>query len=109
MRYPAILAKDQVPNTMTPERAKELLPIIQAFSEGKKIECMGSPGHWNPMSYPQFDDMSHYRIAKEKKWYRVAQLISGCICCNKETTEEQWPQKEIFIRWLTPRIYYDVE
>lgn len=97
---------------MTPERAKELLPIIQAYSEGKRIECRTSYCEWTQIKDPQFGDHSEYRIAKEKKWYRVAQMKDYVANAadnginNKEYTLKQHPD---FIRWLTDRIYYDVE
>ena len=55
---------------MTPERAKELLPIIQAFAEGKKIECRLF-GHdiwnWTNNSSPGWHDNYEYRIKPTKK------------------------------------------
>ena len=38
---------------MDRERAKELLPIIQAFAEGKKIECsVKGKNDWSDKLYP---------------------------------------------------------
>lgn len=55
---------------MTPNRAKELLPIITAFSEGKQIEWKYGPGatHWKgPMVNAIFYDQHEYRIKPELK------------------------------------------
>lgn len=55
---------------MTPNRAKELLPIITAFSEGKQIEWKDGPGatHWKgPMVNAIFYDHHEYRIKPELK------------------------------------------
>lgn len=40
---------------MTKEQAKELLPIITAFAEGKTIEVMNISGHWDEINIPNFD------------------------------------------------------
>lgn len=52
---------------MTRERAKELLPIITAWSEGKAIQ--GRPGDergkWLDMDDPQFMEDWDYRITPE--------------------------------------------
>lgn len=52
---------------MNREQAKELLPIIQAFAEGKTIEIRSNskynPGEWIETATPTFDIKSHeYRI-----------------------------------------------
>lgn len=96
---------------MTPERAKELLPIIQAFSEGKQIEFKPvTESQWYPCIDLLFTGRGEYRIAKEKKWYRVAQLLDNTTTTADSKIEELTIQKdEWFIRWLTPRIYYEVE
>jgi hypothetical protein len=53
---------------MTREAAKELLPIITAFAEGKEIEGMVSPGYWGTLVSVDiaFDSLpDHYRIKPE--------------------------------------------
>ena len=55
------------------ERAKELLPIIQAFSEGKKIEMAlfdddGAIAEWSDVHYPKWLDNHIYRIKQEPKY-----------------------------------------
>ena len=51
------------------ERAKELLPIIQAFSEGKKIECsVKGEDAWSDTFYPTWIDSRDYRIKPEPKY-----------------------------------------
>ena len=54
---------------MTREEAKELLPIIQAFADGKTIEIYNDK--WNTMVFndPHFDCApSRYRIKPEPKY-----------------------------------------
>ena len=55
---------------MTPEIAKELLPIIKAFSEGKQIQYFNtSYNEWKDLEYARFDDdPSYYRIKPESKY-----------------------------------------
>jgi len=50
---------------MTPERAKELLPIIQAYTEGKTIQIK-LDGKWKDAINLDFS-MREYRIKPEPK------------------------------------------
>ena len=56
---------------MNRKEAKELMPIIQAFSEGKAIEsrCIkGDKSLWYDDEDPSFDDDLEYRIKPEQKY-----------------------------------------
>lgn len=57
---------------MTPERAKELLPVIQAFAEGKPVQYKND-GEWkdvNPKYGLAWFDNCDYRVKpKEETWY----------------------------------------
>lgn len=56
---------------MTREEAKQLLPIIQAFAEGKAIEsrCIkGDKSLWYDDEDPSFDNDLEYRIKTEPKY-----------------------------------------
>lgn len=52
---------------MTREQAKELLPIIQAFAEGKTIQCKSSiRDEWRDFEEPVFNGSpDNYRIKPE--------------------------------------------
>lgn len=52
---------------MTREQAKELLPIIQAFAEGKTIQLFTN-GIWEDAENPSFGELSRYRIKSEPKF-----------------------------------------
>jgi len=54
---------------MTPERTKELLPVMQAYAEGKKIEYRSRrvKEPWQESRDPAFHDDYEYRIAPEHK------------------------------------------
>lgn len=53
---------------MTREEAKELLPIIKAYSEGKEIEYKDY-GKWGVLGNPLFnDEPNKYRIKPETKY-----------------------------------------
>lgn len=52
---------------MTPERTKELLPMMQAYASGKKLECRrkGTKAWVKPTTVTWQDDFD-YRIAQDK-------------------------------------------
>lgn len=65
---------------MNRQQAKELLPIIQAFSEGKTIEsrCIkGDTSLWSDDNNPDFDEDFEYRIKPEPK-YRPFKDVKEC-------------------------------
>lgn len=54
---------------MTEKEAKELLPIITAFAEGKRIEVKGSYGEWVEVISPDFGNgPKNYRIKSVPKY-----------------------------------------
>ena len=62
---------------MTREQAKEILPIIQAFAEGKTIQVWANDT-WQDEEYPCFGELSQFRIKPEPK------------CRPFKTKEECW-------------------
>ena len=63
---------------MTREQAKELLPIIQAFVDGKTIEARtDSISKWIETTTPKFDLLHEYRIKPEPK-YRPFKNAEEC-------------------------------
>ena len=53
---------------MTREEAKELLPIMQSFAEGKTIEYRESGGAWKVAHTPTWSSCLSYRIKPEPKY-----------------------------------------
>ena len=53
---------------MTREEAKEWLPIIQAYAEGKTIECKNLSGSWTEATCPSWANNIEYRIKPEPKY-----------------------------------------
>jgi hypothetical protein len=55
---------------MTKERAKELLPLINAYVEGKIIQFKDLNNEWVDLPDPNFDDnrINSYRIKHEPKY-----------------------------------------
>ena len=62
---------------MTREKVKEILPILQAFSEGKVIECrtklsfiegLDVMNDWTEMKEIEFRNNTEYRIKPEAKY-----------------------------------------
>ena len=63
---------------MNRQEAKELLPIMQAFVEGKTIEFRtNSISKWIETTTPKFDLLHEYRIKPEPK-YRPFANIKEC-------------------------------
>lgn len=65
---------------MNKEQAKDLLPIIQAYVEGKTIEsrCIkGDTSLWYDDNNPSFDEDFEYRIKPEPK-YRLFKNTEEC-------------------------------
>lgn len=65
---------------MTREEAKVLLPIIQAYAEGKAIEsrCIkGDTSLWYDDKNPSFDDDFEYRVKPESK-FRPFKNVDEC-------------------------------
>lgn len=63
---------------MTEKEAKELLPIITAFAEGKRIEVKGSYGEWVEVISPDFGNgPKNYRIKSIPK-YRPFKNAEEC-------------------------------
>ena len=61
---------------MTREEAKEMLPIIKAFAEGKTIQLFTN-GIWEGAENPSFEELSRYRIKPEPK-YRPFETQEEC-------------------------------
>ena len=73
---------------MTREEAKQLLPIIQAFAEGKAIEsrCIkGDKSLWYDDEDPSFDNDLEYRLKPEPKYRPFANAEE----CWKEMQKHQ--------------------
>lgn len=63
---------------MNRQQAKELLPIVQAFVEGKTIEFRtNSISKWIETTTPKFDLLHEYRIKPEPK-YRPFRTKEEC-------------------------------
>lgn len=62
---------------MTREEAKELLPIMQAFAEGKTIEYRESGGAWKVAHTPTWSSHLFYRIKPEPR-YRPFKTQEEC-------------------------------
>ena len=63
--------------TMTREQAKELLPIIQAYAEGKTIEYSYDGEHWERNDAPVWDCDVMFRIKPQPK-YRPFKTQEEC-------------------------------
>ena len=62
---------------MTREEAKEMLPFIQAYAEGKEIEHSLDGRRWSETRYPSWNPNLIYRIKPEPK-YRAFKNQEEC-------------------------------
>lgn len=62
---------------MTREEAKEILPIIQAFAEGKTIQYTNEHEEWIETDCPIWAKCSKYRVKPEPK-YRPFKTKEEC-------------------------------
>lgn len=63
---------------MDRKNAKELLPIIKAYADGKELQIKGITGEWRDLPAPAFDNpASEYRI-KPKVKYRPFKDADEC-------------------------------
>ena len=62
---------------MTREEAKELMPIMRAFAEGKTIEYRELGGEWKEAHTPTWSSRLFYRIKPESK-YRPFKSMEEC-------------------------------
>lgn len=62
---------------MTPERAKELLPVIQAYAEGKKLDYLSPSRHeWEDDPIPNFEASGKWRVKPEpREWWLCLRCI----------------------------------
>jgi len=86
------------------------IEFIKAFAEGKEIQVNGLEAGWEDAHSPTFTLRNAYRIKPEQRWYRVYEYTSGTATLNNNSTcTEQWLEgRSSFIKWLTPRTYYEV-
>lgn len=65
---------------------------------------------YTKLDCPAFDlSFYYYRIAHPKPWFRVALTKYGAGVADNSEKENEIEHMEIFIKWLTDRIYYSVE
>lgn len=85
---------------MTREQAKELLPIITAYVEGKTIEVKDRQNNWNKIKDPNFDEYPMlYRIKPEPKYHPF------------KNVEECWQemQKHQPFGWVKSTLFKDLD
>ena len=65
---------------MTREQAKELLPIIQAFAEGKTLQYRVNEenNEWKDINNPAFNDLSSEYPIKPEPTYRSFKTKEEC-------------------------------
>ncbi len=84
---------------MTREEAKQLLPIIKAFSEGKEIEGLykGTKSPWFKIKDMDFNEGIIFRIKPETK-YRPFKDAEECLAEMQKHQPFGWVKIEDFYR-----------
>ena len=82
---------------MTLERAKELLPIIVAFSKGTKIQFLQDKekNFWQNTSTPNWMDDVQYRIKPQRALVWLDNYSNTLVVCK----EDNWESTEYLIRF----------
>lgn len=71
---------------MTPERAKELLPIITAFANGETIQMQKSDGVWATHHEYSWPAGVNYRVKPKVPEYRLFCYFDGTIIAAHRNT-----------------------
>jgi hypothetical protein len=89
---------------MTPERAKELLPIITAFAEEKEVEekPFGGSG-WRVVRDTEWDNNSKFRIKGSEKLRPFTQLEACKFRFYRDGVHGEWQSPEA-IQWVGIRL-----
>ena len=83
---------------MTREEVKEMLPVLQAFAEGKAIEsrCIkGDKSLWYDDEDPSFDNDLEYRIKPETN-YRPFKNAEECWAEMQKHQQFGWVKSTLF-------------
>lgn len=83
---------------MNRERARELLPVIQAFAEGEEIEYRrsnsSSDRSWRVPTTPYFSDDHEYRVKPSPRefWVRPCEFgeVRACNADRNVVASEGW-------------------
>ena len=97
---------------MNRDQAKQLLPIIQAFAEGKETQFYSEVlEQWEPLHNPSFSEHpSRYRIKPEtiKIEYRrfihkhPSKDVFSVVCVNTKAEVFDVELWSTFVRWIDP-------
>ena len=86
---------------MNRDRARELLPIIQAFADGKGIQYTRMNDPWTNLNDPGFDSMGEYRIRPEPEVIYVNKCRNDIEVFKFKTEKEaqEYALGESFNKW----------
>ena len=63
---------------MTRDEAKQFLPIIQGYAEGKTVQFLKSDNTWRDMTAPNFNNPANYYRIKPEPKYRPFKTKEEC-------------------------------
>ena len=89
---------------MNRERARELLPIIQAFAEGKTIECCQVGCLWETIKEPTFNTDYEYRIKPEpREFWLFEPWKNSNPCCHQGELQPRNQDNKKINGWIKVR------
>ena len=80
---------------MNRERAKELLPIIQAFADGEEIELKGDNGTWVVWETYSFSDGCDFRIKPKPREVYLEIAVKNRKVLGFKLPSEPMPQNPV--------------
>ena len=93
---------------MNREQCKELLPIMQAFAEGKVIQNKTGENHWVDCDNPYWSDSTDsYRIKPEETYRPFKDCDELIEWWDKHRTVKDRPQNAMPLIWLKHKVESD--
>ena len=85
---------------MTREEAKELLPLIQGYAEGKTIQFLKIDGTWRDMTEPNFSSPTNYYRIKPDSKYRPFANAQECLEEMKKHQPFGWVKDKYYFYFI---------
>jgi len=89
---------------MDRERCKELLPVLQAFAEGKTIQCRGMGLDWAAVSTNPTWEADEYRIKPEpREFWLFEPWKNSNPCCHQGELQPRNQDNKKINGWIKVR------
>lgn len=87
---------------MTRECTQKMLPLMQAYAEGKEIQIKDIHGQWQDCGEPSFSELESYRI-KPAETYRPYKDINELCEAWKQLTGRTAIKNTMPLIWVKPK------